>query len=216
MGLPGFASIWWTLWVAPSLDRVWKKIMVFWCTSGRCVYWTSHIRSKWMVDNPRFPEIGAEVNIYIIYWKYQSVTSQPQDFFLQFMMRVFALLLKLVSTQRCPQLAILSEQMFGRCVINKTQLSSFKIPCLRLYCSYHGIYQVHGDGCFDTGPISLSLTGNYPDVHHHGHKTLWESSQQEGFKICPEPALKRLHGKRIHLLLWSLRGYGNEVIRGCS
>ena len=113
-----------------------------------------------------------------------------------------------ISTQRCPQSAILSEQMFGRCVINKAQLSSCKIPCLRLYCTYHEIYQVHGDGCFDTGPISLSLTGNYPDVHHHGHKTLLESSQQ----ICSEPALKRLHRKWIHLLLWSLRGYGKEVI----
>ena len=98
--------------------------------------------------------------------------------------------------------------MFGRCVINKTQISSFKNPCLRVYYFFLGIYQVHGDGCFDTGPISLSLTGNYPDVHHHGHKTLLESSQQ----ICSEPALKRLHWKRIHLLLWSLRGYGKEVI----
>ena len=112
-----------------------------------------------------------------------------------------------ISTQRCPQPAILSEQMFGRCVINIAQLSSCKIPCFRLYCSYHRIHQVHGDGCFDTGPISLSLTGNYPDVNHHGHETLWESSQ-----LCSEPALKRLHWKRIHLLLWSLRGYGKEVI----
>ena len=65
----GFASIWWTLWVAPSLDRVWKKnhgVLLYFCAMRLL---NKSIRSKWIVDNPRFPEIGAEVNKYTIYSK---------------------------------------------------------------------------------------------------------------------------------------------------